>query len=224
MQDIKSIVASNITKFRKSKQLTQKKLADLIGTTNTTICNWEKGVSSVDIDSLYKISKALNVSLGELFDEESFNNTYPPLTNAKQKELSLMPEQVSPVSVQRVPLLGRVAAGQPILAEEDFENYFEVDADIKCDFCLYVKGDSMKNARINDGDIVFIQQQSDVNNGEIGVVLIDDEATLKRIYKGKNSITLSAENSKYEPIVISADDAMNVRILGKAVAFQSDVK
>ena len=152
------------------------------------------------------------------------NNVVKIDTLNKPKELTLISEQIRAVSVQKIPLLGKVSAGQPILAEEDFECYFEVDADIKCDFCLHVNGDSMINARINDGDIVFIRQQPDVNDGEIGVVLIDDEATLKRVYKNNGSITLVAENTKYKPIVISGKDAIDVRILGKAVAFQSDVK
>jgi len=142
----------------------------------------------------------------------------------KRKEMPLTPDQIRAVSVQKIPLLGKVSAGQPILAEEDFECYFEVDTDIKGDFCLHVNGDSMVNARINDGDIVFIRQQPDVNDGEIGVVLIDDEATLKRVYKNNGSITLVAENTKYKPIVISGKETIDVRILGKAVAFQSDVK
>lgn len=86
------------------------------------------------------------------------------------------------VEVQRVPLLGRIACGEPILADESFECYVEVGTRIRCDFCLKAHGDSMVNARIHDGDIVFIRQQDAVENGEIAAVLIDDEATLKRVF------------------------------------------
>lgn len=128
------------------------------------------------------------------------------------------------VEVQRVPLLGRIACGEPILAEESFECYVEVGTRIRCDFCLKAHGDSMVNARIHDGDIVFIRQQDAVDNGEIAAVLIDDEATLKRVFDSADRVILQAENPKYEPLVYIGEEKNHVRILGKAVAFQSDVK
>ena len=128
------------------------------------------------------------------------------------------------VEVQRVPLLGRIACGEPILADESFECYVEVGTRIRCDFCLKAHGDSMVNARIHDGDIVFIRQQDAVDNGEIAAVLIDDEATLKRVFDSADRVILQAENPKYEPLVYIGEEKNHVRILGKAVAFQSDVK
>ena len=82
----------------------------------------------------------------------------------------------------------------------------------------------MINARIFDGDLVFIRRQSDVDNGQIAAVLIDNEATLKRVYKQDGQITLMAENSAYPPFVFSGPELENVRIIGKAVAFLSAVK
>ena len=83
----------------------------------------------------------------------------------------------------------------------------------------------MINARIHDGDIVFVKRQSIVNNGEIAVVIIDDEATLKRFYyyKEQNMVILKPENSKYEDIILTNEKLETVKVLGKAVAFQSDV-
>ena len=81
----------------------------------------------------------------------------------------------------------------------------------------------MIGARINDGDIVFIRKQPDVDDGEIAAVLIDDEATLKRVYKKKDSLVLQAENPKYAPIVCTAENCDMCRIIGKAIAFQSDI-
>ena len=141
---------------------------------------------------------------------------------AKETEL-LEKELIKPIEVQKVPLIGTIAAGQPIFADESFECYVEIGASIRCDYCLRVKGDSMINARIFDGDIVFIRKQPDVYDGEIAAVLIEDEATLKRVYKGNNYIKLVAENPRYKPIVVSEADSLNFVILGKAVAFQSDV-
>ena len=100
-----------------------------------------------------------------------------------------------------------------------------VGTDIQADFCLQCKGDSMINARIHDGDIVFVRKQDIVNNGEIAVVIIDDEATLKRFYyyKEQNMVILRPENNKYQDIVLTGEELEKVRVIGKAVAFQSDV-
>ena len=133
---------------------------------------------------------------------------------------------ITSIAVQRFPLLGEIACGTPKLASESVECYVEAGTNIKADFCLKAKGDSMINARIYDGDIVFVRSQSTVENGEIAVVLIDDEATLKRYfyYAEQSKLVLQAENPNYEPFVYVGDELKNVKVLGKAVAFQSDVK
>lgn len=128
-------------------------------------------------------------------------------------------------SLKKIPLLGTIAAGSPILAQEHIDSYEYVPATMKVDFCLRVKGDSMINARILDGDIVYIRQQSDVENGEIAAVLIDgEEATLKRIYKSNGSVTLHFENPNYTDLVFTKKDRKQISILGKAVRFNSEVR
>lgn len=116
-----------------------------------------------------------------------------------------------------LPLLGKIAAGQPILATEDCE-YFSPINDTRADFCLRVKGDSMIGAGIKDGDIVFIRKQDSVDDGEIAAVLVEDEATLKRVYITDDAVTLISENPKYKPMVYTKKQCKNIRILGKAVA------
>lgn len=130
------------------------------------------------------------------------------------------------VGIKKVPLLGQIACGQPIYANEEHGEYYAVSEDVDTDFCLQAKGDSMINARILDGDIVFCKYQPTVENGEIAAVIIDDEATLKRFYfdKEKQRITLVPENPRYEPLVYIGSDMASVRVLGKAVAFQSRIK
>ncbi len=123
------------------------------------------------------------------------------------------------VERRRIPMLGQIAAGQPITADEEYDCYVEADAE-RADFCLRVKGDSMIGARIYDGDIVFIHAQPDVEDGEIAVVLIDDEATLKRVYKLGGRVILRAENPAYPPMEFTNTDGKTLRILGKAIAFQ----
>jgi len=130
---------------------------------------------------------------------------------------------IYPIELKRFPLLGEIACGKPTYAAEDRESYILAGSDIKADFCLIAKGDSMINARIEEGDIVFIRAQPDVENGEIAAVLIEDETTLKRVYKKHNSLVLMAENPIYSPLVYTNEELNTIRILGKAVAFQSDV-
>lgn len=122
----------------------------------------------------------------------------------------------------RLPLLGKIAAGQPILAEEECEYYYPIE-DARADFCLRVRGDSMTGAGIKDGDIVLIRKQESVDDGEIAAVLVEDEATLKRVYISDDAVTLISENPKYKPMVYTKKQCKNIRILGKAVACHSNL-
>jgi len=124
---------------------------------------------------------------------------------------------------KKIPVLGRVAAGKPISAEENIESYETVDSSDDVDFCLKVKGDSMINARIHDGDTVYIRSQPDVENGEIALCMIDDEATIKRIYKVDDCIILRAENPIYPDKVYGKKDFKNIKILGKVKSFKSNI-
>lgn len=125
---------------------------------------------------------------------------------------------VLPAVKRRVPLLGTIAAGQPIYAEETLDDVV-FGARLQCDFALRVKGDSMIGARIHDGDIVLIHRQDDVEDGQIAAVIIDDEATLKRVYHVKNGLQLLSENPKYPPMMFTLDEYGSIRILGRAVGF-----
>jgi len=115
----------------------------------------------------------------------------------------------------QVPLIGTVAAGQPILAEENIEDYFPLPADILPNaqtFMLHVKGNSMINAGIYDGDRLLVEQTSVAHNGEIVVALVEDSATVKRFYKEDGHYRLQPENDSMDPIIVE-----NVEILGKAI-------
>jgi len=112
-----------------------------------------------------------------------------------------------------VPLLGSVAAGKPLFAEENLQGYVHVPAEAlgaSAHFALKVKGDSMKEAGIFDGDTVVVAHQSTADNGDIVVAMVDDAVTLKRFFMERNRVRLKAENPKYPPIY-----TQNVRILGK---------
>lgn len=122
--------------------------------------------------------------------------------------------------MRQTPLLGRIACGEPILAEENIEDYVDLPKHINADFALECRGDSMIGAGIQDGDVVYIQQQPEVENGQIAAVLVgDDEATLKRFYYDGTTVQLVAENPKFAPMVFTGEDINKVRVIGRAVAF-----
>lgn len=167
----------------------------------------------IPITRIEVIAKALNTTAQFIMgwdENESYNNDIFSITG------------INPIpKTYKRPRLGTIACGEPILAEENIEAYDDIPDSIKCDFTLICKGDSMVNARINDGDIVYIKQQSQVDNGEIAAVLIDNEATLKRVYIYEDKVVLQPENTKYPPFVYTKEDMNNIRILGKAVGFTS---
>ena len=125
-----------------------------------------------------------------------------------------------PLRRRKIPLLGEIAAGQPLYVDEDFD-VVDCDAPFRCDFALRVNGESMVGARIHDGDIVFIRAQDDVEDGQIAAVIVDGEATLKRVYHIKNGLQLLSENPKFPPMVFTLEEYGCIRILGRAVGFQS---
>lgn len=129
---------------------------------------------------------------------------------------------VLPIATKKVPLIGTIACGSPILAVENIEDYIDMDETVHANFCLRCKGDSMINARIMDGDIVYIRQQDTVENGQIAAVLVDGEATLKRVFFYGDKIELRAENPTFASIYI--DNTHDVRIIGLAIAFLSSVR
>ena len=209
-------VGSRIREFRKRLGLSVDDVAEKLKKNRATIYRYESDdIENLPAPILEPLAKVLQTTPAELMGWEQSpvpaSDDLPDLPN------------IFPIQTKKVPLLGTIAAGVPIYADENFDGYRECTEDIDADFCLKIQGDSMIGARINDGDIVFIKKQSDVDNGEIAAVLIEDEATLKRVYKEKDSLILQAENPKYAPIVYTAESYVECRIMGKAVAFQSDI-
>lgn len=199
------------------RNISPKELSDMTGIPKSSISQYMSGYAKPKQDRIYLISKALNISPTWLlgYDVEISEDT----SNFETFDNIFKIEKI------KLPLLGNIACGEPIYADEDRESYVMVGTDINADFCLQCKGDSMINARIYDGDIVFIKKQDIVNNGEIAVVIIDDEATLKRFYyyKEQNMVILKPENPKYEDIILTGDQLEKVKVLGKAIAFQSPI-
>lgn len=204
---------ARLRQARINAKMTQKELAGKIGAKHNSISNWENDQNKPDPDTIEYICGVLNITPNYLLGASSGEKTVFHFPNIEP-----LPK------MKKIPLLGTIACGEPILAEENFDGLVVCPDGIEADFTLRCKGDSMINARIFDGDLVFIRQQSDVDNGQIAAVLIDNEATLKRIYKQDGKLTLMAENSAYPPFIYSGQELEYVRILGKAVAFMSAVR
>lgn len=211
-------IGERIKSLRESKKITQTELAEKLGTTKQNIYKYENGIiTNIPSDKIELIAKCFNVSPGYIMGWEEEND---------QDALSLLMQKydnIRPVKLKRFPLLGEIACGEPIFADEDKESFVMADMDIRADFCLKAKGDSMINARIYDGDIVFIREMPMVDNGEIAAVIIDDEATLKKVYyyPDKGKLVLYPENPDYEPFIYIGEELNTIRILGKAVYFMS---
>lgn len=193
-------IGKRIKTRREQLGLSAEYVAKKLGKNKATVYRYESDeIENLPITVLEPLAKILRVSPAYLMGWE-------PIIQHKTK---------------KVPLLGTIAAGEPVIAQEEHEVYMEISKNIEVDFCLRVKGDSMIDARILDGDLVFVRQQPVVENGEIAVILIDNEVTLKRFYKNDGGVILKPENSNYQPRYFTKKDFKDIRILGKAIFFQS---
>ena len=204
-------MGQKIRELRLANSMTLEQVADVVGVGKSTVRKWETGmIANMRRDKIAALATALHTTpeylMGWSTDIEADN--------------------LFKIETKKYPLLGNIACGEPIFAEQQFEAYVACGANIDADFCLRAKGDSMIGARIYDGDIVFIRKQEMVDDGEIAAVLIEDEATLKRVYYDRENgiLQLFAENPRYKTLRFSGEELERIRILGKAVAFQSDVK
>ena len=207
--------SENLKILRKSKKLSQEKLADELKVSRSLIGMWESGQRKPSYETLELLADYFNIRLDDL----SGRNINKDMNFSNISNIIPLPK------TRKVPRLGKIACGEPILAEENYDDYDDVPEEIKCDFTLLCEGDSMINARIQDGDIVYLREQPQVENGEIAACLVDGEfetkATLKRFYKYDDKIVLQAENPKYQPFVYVNEEMNKVRIIGKAVGFTS---
>lgn len=204
-----------IKEIRKRKKITAKELADHVNVSESTMSLYENGKHEPTFETLSKIAKYLEVSVDYLLG----------VSDVEDPNGGFVPTNIFPITRKQFRILGAIACGEPRYADEDHETYIEASADIQADFCLRAKGDSMIGARIQDGDIVFIREQPIVEDGEIAAVIIDNEATLKRVKynKEKQQLTLFPANDKYDPLVFIGEELNQIRILGKAVCFMSNL-
>lgn len=205
-----------IKSLRLAMGATMEDIATAVGVSKATVQRWESGnIENIRRDKIWKLAQALHTTPADLMGWEAEDLSPSPLAN------------VIPLPrTYKVPLVGAIACGQPILAVEEADETVDVPEGIRADFALKCKGDSMINARIFDGDTVYIHSQPEVENGQIAAVRIGDEATLKKVYftPGSDRITLRACNPLYADMVYEGETLNQIQVLGLAVGFYSTIR
>ena len=196
---------------REELRISQEELATRLGyKSRSTIAKIESGENDLTQSKIVAFAEALNTTARWLLDYDDSDLTLPPGAHRPQ--------------FKKVPKLGYAAAGQPLEDLNQDTPYYDVDNKYDVDFCITIRGDSMINAGINDGDIVFIRSMPEVPNGKVACVEIDNEKVcLKRFYKSADGIMLVSENPKYPPIQLNRFNCQSVKILGLAVLRQSEI-
>lgn len=195
----------NLRKLRISKNIQQKELAALLNIKISTYCQYETGKRQPDYETLKRIANYFNVSIDYLLENDVFTNCKTGI---------------------KIPVFGRVAAGIPISAIEDILDYEEISEEAARKgeyFALRIKGHSME-PRIYDGDVVIVRQQSDVDSGDIAIILVNGEdATCKKIKKTPDGVMLIPLNPVYDPKFYNNNDIeqLPIIILGKVVECRS---
>lgn len=210
--EFNKVFASRLTYYLDRFGMSQRELADRLGVGTTSVSNWCCGNTSPRMDKVDAMCRIFGCRRSDLMEM--------PASNVPEYD------GIEPISTQRLPIMGAVACGDPVLMEEERDLYVDATTGVRADFVLRAKGDSMIGARIQDGDLVFVRAQESVENGQIAAVAIGDEATLKRVYfyPEQRLLILRAENPAFSELTYSGAELAQVRILGLAVAFQSDVK
>ena len=197
-------LSTKIKNLRTSQGLTLEQVASQVGVGKSTVRKWETGmIENMRRDKIAKLATALHTTPGYLMGWEDAPNNIP-------SNMQPMPE------MRKIPRVGRIACGEPITAEENIEDYDETPSGWHADFSLLCVGDSM-SPKIEDGDIVAIRCQQEVQNGEIAAVRIGDEATLKMVFLHSDYIELRPVNPEYPSIIRRREEMEEIRIEGKAV-------
>lgn len=193
---------NHIKEIREANNIKQSELADYLNVSQGTLSNWERGIHDPDNESLMQIANYLNVSIDYLLGRTD-------MPQSRKKGV-------------KIPVLGKIQAGIPIEAIEEIIDYEEITEELAQTgefFGLVIRGDSMSPTLIN-GDIVIVKKQSDIESGEIAVVLVNgNDATCKKVIKHENGISLVPFNSAFEPMFYTNKEVcdMPIEIIGKIV-------
>lgn len=205
-------IGDKIRMLRKRRGLTQTELGEKLGVKTNAVSKWECGrVEDIPMSKVKAMSVLFDVPPSFLIDDEQ------------------LPSNATPLDVQsfhRIPILGRIAAGLPLYAEQNIEGYTLTDLNGGAEyFALRVKGDSMNAARIQEGDVLIVRRQEEVENGEVAIVMVgDDDATVKRFYSTGNTVTLMPQstNPKHQAQMYDLRKT-KIKVLGKVVKVEFSV-
>lgn len=202
--EIKNNISKNLKKYMEEKDINNKELAKILNVSESTVGKWLLKKSVPRMGIIEQISNYFNIEKSDLIEDKT--------------DLSNIPGVIPVKKIIKIPILGHIQCGKPVMSVENYEGYFPADPEIiNSDFCLYADGDSMIDVGINEGDLVFFKQTPQVENGTIAAVFVNDTTTLKRFFKNEHEIILQPENKEYSPIIIREDDGKEVRVLGEMV-------
>lgn len=217
-------IPEKIYRLRTEHEMTQLQFGQIAGASDKAVSTWEQGKKEPRMKSIQRICDHFDIPINLFVDEDSdiYKKDDIPVSRLEHLPANILPLP----KTYDVPLIGDIACGKPIVAIENAGEFVPVPEKLHVDFALRCKGDSMITARIFDGDIVYIKQQPEVENGEIAAVRIGDEATLKKVYYSKDNarITLRACNPLYPDLVYEGELLNDIDILGLAVGFYSKVR
>lgn len=206
---LKAVFSNNLKRYMEREKMNTADLANALSLPFSTVSDWVHGRKYPRMDKVQAVADLFGIMKSDLTEEPGRS----------------LPSNIIPMpNTYTVPLIGTIACGQPILAVEDADELVEVPEHIHADFALRCKGDSMIDARIYDGDIVYIHSQPEVENGEIAAVRIGEEATLKKVRAYQDMIILEPANQAFEPLVYRGEELNEIAVLGRAVAFTSTIR
>lgn len=214
-----STFAARLREGLSLRGMTQAELSRRTELDKSSISRYLKNEYKGNQDAVYKISQALNVSEAWLM---GYDVPMEPQGQSAPAKPTIPPGFLPMPEMATVPVVGRIACGTPILAEQNIECEVCVPSRWRATFSLVCKGDSME-PKIHDGDLVAIRKQPEVENGEIAAVRIGEEATLKRVFRHENMLELRAENPSFPSIILVGADMETVMIEGKAVGLCRDL-
>lgn len=206
-------IAENIKRIRAEHGLSQAELGKIAGVSDKAVSTWELGLKTPRMGAVEKMANYFGITKSAIVDDAPMTSLQKPVV---PPGFMPMPEMV------QVPLIGSIACGTPITAEQNIKSYVGVPAAWRADFALECHGDSMAPT-ICDGDVVCIRSQPEVEQGQIAAVRIGEEATLKHVYLHENFIELRPENPAFNSIILSREDMNTVVIEGKAVGLCRDI-
>lgn len=208
---IKENISNNLSYYMEQNNINNKQLANILHVSESTVGKWLLKKSTPRMGIIEKMANYFEIEKSDLIEDKSTTFDIKSIPGVK-----IIKEVIT------VPLLGEIACGEPIFCQENYDNMFQWDADLgRPNFMLKARGDSMIDAGIEDGNLVFFKQTPQVENGKIAAVLIDNEVTLKRFYKHDNQIILQPENKEYPPIIIREEDYKSINILGEMIGIYS---